>query len=127
MQYDHLYESAAKDAPLTEWLRPRDHDEVRPTPPPPPDGFHAALKPGAVVDVWHEAAWWPATVRRAPVGGGALGVSVEVSSDGFPALCRAFPAKRVRPRGIYSREGGWQQVRSQLAATGGADAAAAKA
>ena len=63
VQYGLIYESVHKDVLLTEWVRPRDPDSVRPKPPPPPDGFHSTLKSGDMIEVWFEAGWWPARRR----------------------------------------------------------------
>ena len=93
VQYGLIYESVHKDVLLTEWVRPRDPDSVRPKPPPPPDGFHSTLKSGDMIEVWFEAGWWPAHVV-APRGSHAC----EVGSEGFAALKRTVPSTQVRPR-----------------------------
>ena len=70
LRYDCVYTSHVTDGLLVEWMQASDADAIRPLPPPPPDGFAKSLKPGDEVDVWHEAAWWPATFRQheQPVG-----------------------------------------------------------
>ena len=93
VQYTLLYESVHKDGLLTEWIRPKDFDVVRPPPPDPPDGWHATLEAGDLIDVWHEQAWWPAAVV-APRGAHAF----EVGSDDYPALRRTVGHVKMRPR-----------------------------
>ena len=123
VQYDHLHEGLHKESPpLTEWVRPRDSDEVRPRPPPPPDGFHTRLRAGDAVDVWHEAAWWPAQVKQPPVGGGALGLSVEVAS---PRYASAAPSRQASGRGGRTRGRGAQHGTAEAAAAAAATATTA--
>jgi hypothetical protein len=103
VQYDTLYESIHKDTLLVEWVRPRDSDAVRPRPLAPTDGFHARLREGDAVEIWHEAGWWPVTVRAVGVGGH----SFEVASEEFVALCRTYPSTLLRPRRKWTTNG-WE-------------------
>jgi len=96
VQYTLVYESVHKDALLSEWRRLTDADCVRPTPPPPPDGFFASLRSGDQVEVYFEAGWWPVTVKA--VHGPH---AVTVSHDVFAGLCRRIAATQVRPRWRY--------------------------
>lgn len=120
VQYLQLHETLLKDALLTEWVRPRDADSVRPPPPPPPNGFHETLEAGDTVEVWHEAGWWPAQVVSRTGS-----TACEVRSEQYVALRRTIPMAKVRPRWRWSG-GSWEQT-SKAAAEAAAEAVAAKA
>ena len=104
VQYDTLYESVHKDILLTEWITPLDRNAVRPLPPPAPDGFHKTLTAGDLVEAWHESGWWPVVIKAIRVH------HVEVASETFVALNRAYPMTQVRPRWQWAgvNGGGWQ-------------------
>ena len=109
VQYALLYESVHKDTLLTEWLKPRDSDALRPKPPAPPEGFHAGLTQGDLVDVWFDAGWWPAAVV-ALVGAGAI----ELTSEVYPTLRRTFAVTKVRPRWRWVGNA-WQVSKDKVA------------
>ena len=107
VQYATLYESAHADALLSEWVVPRDADNVRPVPPPCPDGFHAALGVGDPVELWHEAGWWP--VKVAAVASASPRLVLDVASDELPGLCRRVGASQIRPRWRWAGDAaGWK-------------------
>ena len=94
-----------QDTLLTEWITPKDADSVRPLPPPLPQQFHRSLRAGDPIDVFFEAGWWPACIKASVKGG----ISFELRSDAFAALCRAVPATQIRPRWRWAG-GAWHQV-----------------
>ena len=62
VRYMDLFLSPSSEEPLTEWVEPKQEDELRPPPPLPPDGFHSKLREGDEVDLLFEGAWWPVSV-----------------------------------------------------------------
>ena len=71
VQYQTLFESENSELLLSEWVRPVlpgfrekvDFDQLRPTPPEVPDGFHSQLRPGDTCDLAFDAGWWPVKAR----------------------------------------------------------------
>jgi len=109
-----VYESAHTDVLLGEWVQTIDDDTVRPVPPPPADGFHASLKPGDAVEVWHEVGWWP--VRVTTVAGLH---AFDVASDAFPGLARRVGPTQLRPRWRWNGAAGgvWHQLTAATSLT----------
>jgi len=91
------------DSLLAEWVQPQDFDDVRPAPPPPPDGFFDGLAVGDQVTLWFEAGWWPVKVRAREAGG-----TFQVGSDVFPGLSRQANATTLRPNWRWGgKKAGW--------------------
>jgi len=106
VQYKHLHESAFVESPVTEWLLPKDSDEVRPVPPGVPGGFYESICVGANIEVKFEEGWWPAVLRD------NANPTFRVKATEFPALeKRSFTTMEVRPTWRWEN-GKWEDLTS---------------
>ena len=96
VEFSELEEEDQEGVPLKEWhpcnlLRP---------PPPIAHGWECFIKVGASCELWHEGAWWEATVmERVRLEDGADGLSVQATL--FPDVKAEVGFELLRPRWAF--------------------------